>query len=158
MIKKFIPIAIMIFVLGSGYAFGFEAGVTGGAMSKKIDSGFHYGLAVTSGFLIPMVKFEFELYKMKENVATVATKEKALCVGVKFRPKLGNFAPYVIVGVGGEFDKFGLDLGDYHKFTFIGGGCHFFIIDMLSVRGDIRFMHFSDMDKTRFSAGVFLHI
>lgn len=151
---------VMILVLGSGYAFGLEVGLTGGAMSKKIDSGFHYGLAVTTGFLVPMVKFEFEVYKMKENVATaaVAGKEKALCVGVKFRPKLGSFAPYAIVGVGGEFDKFGFDFGDYHKFTFIGGGCHFFLMDMLSIRADIRVMHFKDMNKTRFSAGVFLHI
>jgi hypothetical protein len=158
MIKKLIPIMVMILVLGSGYAFGFEAGLTGGAMSKKIDSGFHYGLAVTAGFLVPMVKFEFEVYKMKENVATVATKDKALCFGVKFRPKLGSFAPYAIVGVGGEFDKFGLDFGDYHKFTFIGGGCHVFLMDMLSIRADIRAMHFKDMNKTRFSAGVFLHL
>lgn len=158
MIKRLIPIVVMIFILGSGYAFGVEVGVTGGAMSKKIDSGFHYGLALTTGFLVPMVKFEFEVYKMKENVATVATKDKTLCVGVKLRPKLGKFAPYAIIGVGGEFDSFGLVLGDYHKFTFFGGGCHLFLIDMLSIRADIRYMHFSDMNKTRFSAGAFLHI
>ncbi|MCU0286198.1 MAG: outer membrane beta-barrel protein [Acidobacteria bacterium] len=158
MIKKLIPMVLMIIILSSAYAFGFEVGITGGAMSRKIDSGFHYGLGVTTGFLIPMIKFDIELYKMKENVGTAVDKEKAISIGVKFRPKLGNFAPYVIVGIGGEFDKFTLDFGDYHKFTFIGGGLHFFIVDMLSIRGDIRTMHFSDMNKTRFSAGVFLHI
>lgn len=157
MIKKLIPIIVMIFVLGSGYVFGVEVGLTGGAMSKKIDSGFHYGLALTSGFLVPMIKFEFEVYKMKENVVTAADKNKAICVGVKFRPKFGKFAPYAIVGVGGEFDDFNFDFSNYHKFTFIGGGCHIFLMEMFSLRADIRSMHFSDMNKTRFSAGAFLH-
>ena len=155
MIKKLIPLIVILMWCG-GYTFAFEVGLTGGSMSKSSDSGFHYGLAAGTGFLIPMVKFEFEWYKMKDT--EFLDKPNTVSVGVKFRPKFGKFAPYAIIGVGGEFDRLNFDFGDYDKFTFIGGGCHFFAAHMVSIRADLRFLNFSDINKTRFSAGVFIHI
>lgn len=125
-------------------------------MNKAVDSGFHYGIAGGTGMLVPMVKFEIEYYKKKD--AGTLGKPNALTLGIKFRPKFGKFAPYGIVGVGGEFDSFGLSFSEYNKFSFFGGGMHFFLNGMVSLRGDIRFLNFSDSTRTRFSAGVFIHI
>jgi hypothetical protein len=144
-----------LMVLGSSLH-AFEVGVTVGSMSKTLDSGFHYGIAGGTGLFVPMLKFELEYYKMKEEMPL--DRSNSLSLGIKFRPKFGRFAPYGIIGIGGEFDKFGLKLSKYNKFSYFGGGVHLFIKGMLSIRADIRFLNFSDSTRTRFSAGVFIHI
>lgn len=154
--KNKILISIFALVFLGGTLHAFEVGVTVGSMSKTLDSGFHYGFAGGTGMLIPMLKFEVEYYKMKEEMPL--DRSNTLSLGIKFRPKFGHFAPYGIIGVGGEFDNFGLKFSKYNKFSFFGGGVHVFIKGMLSLRGDIRFLNFSDSTRTRFSAGVFIHI
>lgn len=155
MIKKMLPFVLVLFFCG-GSVFGFEVGVTAGTMSKAVDSGFHYGIAGGTGMLVPMLKFEIEYYKIKDTGSP--GKSNTLSLGIKFRPKFGKFAPYGIVGVGGEFDSFGFRFSEYNKFSFFGGGLHFFLKGMISLRGDIRFLNYSDSTRTRFSAGIFIHI
>ncbi len=155
MVKKVFPfILVLFFCVGS--VFGFEVGVTAGTMNKTVDSGFHYGFAGGTGMLVPMLKFEIEYSKLKD--AGTSGKSNIMSLGIKFRPKFGKFAPYAIVGVGGEFDSLGFSFGEYDKFSFFGGGVHFFLNGMISLRGDIRFLNYSDATRTRLSAGIFIHI
>ena len=85
-----------------------------------------------------MLKFEFEGCRIKE------TGWNSLSAAVKFRPKFGIFAPYAVLGAGGEFEKLNFHFSDYRFYTFIGGGFHLFFTSMFSLRFDLRFLHFSD--------------
>jgi hypothetical protein len=69
-----------------------------------------------------------------------------------------RLAPYGIIGVGCEYMRFNFRFSEYRWFTYIGGGVHFFLNDLISLRGDIRWQNFSDMNKTRLCAGIFVHI
>ncbi len=136
-------------------AFALEFGVTGGIMDKS-SSKFNYGIAGGIGFVIPMLKLEVEFYKM--SGAELPDKPSVITAGIKFRPKFGKLAPYGIIGVGGEFERWTFDFGEYDKFTYIGGGIHLFISAMISIRADIRLLNFSDSTRTRFSGGIFFHL
>ena len=102
--------------------------------------------------MLPMLKLEVELYKMQDYAY------QALTAGVKFRPKLARLVPYAILGVGCEYKTFNFAFSEYRWFTFIGGGIHFNLNDLFSLRGDIRLQNFSNMNKTRLCAGIFIHI
>jgi hypothetical protein len=151
--KKIILVTMFLISI-SGAAFAFELGVTGGVMSKS-SSNFNYGIAGGTGFMIPMLKLEFEFYKMAG--AEPPDKPNVITAGIKFRPKFGKLAPYGIIGVGGEFERLTFNFGKYDKFIFVGGGMHLFFSNMISIRGDIRFLNFSGSSRIRFSGGVFLH-
>lgn len=155
MIKKIIPLFLILMFFG-GYSFAFEVGLTIGSMSQSTDSGLHYGIAGGMGFLIPMIKFEIEIYKMKDK--ELYDKPNAITAGVKFRPKLSRLTPYAIIGVGSEFEKLGFSFSEFKNFVFIGGGVHFYLARALSIRADLRFMNFSNTNKTRLSAGIFIHL
>jgi opacity protein-like surface antigen len=156
MVKKiFLLVGIMIFLSISAHAV--EFGLNLGAMSNSgSSSGLNYGISGGGGFFIPMVKFEFEYYKVKDTEPP--NNPSAMTVGIKFRPKFGKFSPYAIIGVGSEFDKLNFSFSKYERFTFLGGGVHFFLMDIMSLRADIRFLNFSDRTKTRFSGGLYIHI
>jgi hypothetical protein len=154
MVKKIILLTVF-FMSVSSEAFAFEFGVTGGIMSKS-SSNFNYGIAGGTGFMIPMLKFEFEFYKMKG--AEPPDRPSVITAGIKFRPKFGKLTPYGIIGVGGEFEYLTFNFGKYDKFTFIGGGAHLFFSDMISIRADIRFLNFSASNRIRFSGGIFFHL
>ena len=153
MIKKILLLTVILMVV-NGIAFAFEFGVTGGVMSKS-SSNFNYGIVMGTGFFVPMLKTEFEFYKMRGTEPP--DNPNGMTAGIKFRPKFGKFSPYAILGVGGEFEHLTFDFGEYNKFTLIGGGVHLFLMDMISIRADIRFLNFSDSTRTRFSGGVFFH-
>jgi hypothetical protein len=130
--------------------FAIEVGLIGGNISNP--SKFNYGISGGSGMFIPMLKFELEFYQLAEST------RKGLTTGIKFRPKLGKLAPFMIVGAGTEMEKITFQLSEYDFFTFIGGGIHYFAIRNLSLRLDVRFLNFSAANRTRLEAGIFFHL
>jgi hypothetical protein len=131
-------------------ASAFDAGLIAGSINQP--ASFFYGLSAGSGTIVPMVKFEFEGYKIREAGLN------SLSAAVKFRPKFGRFAPYAMLGAGGEFAKLNFYFSEYNFYTMVGGGFHIFFTSMFSLRFDVRLLHFSDIDRTRISGGVFIHI
>jgi len=131
-------------------AFALEAGLIAGSINQP--TGFFYGLSAGTGAIVPMLKLEFEGCRINE------TGWNSLSAAVKIRPKFGSLAPYALLGVGGEFEKLDFHFSDYRFYTMIGGGAHIFFTSMFSLRFDLRFLHFSDMNKTRVSGGFFIHI
>ena len=138
---------ILLFSLN---AFALDLGLVAGSISHP--SSFFYGISAGSGTFVPMLKFEFEGYRIKE------TGWNSLSAAVKLRPKFGIFAPYAVLGAGGEFSKLNFHFSEYEFYTFVGGGFHLFFTSMFSLRFDLRFLHFSDLDKTRISGGFFIHL
>jgi hypothetical protein len=135
------------------HLYSIEVGAIIGSINKP--SRLNYGLSTSMGFLVPMVKFEIELYK-KANTETPELPT-AITGGLKFRPKFGKFAPYAVAGFGVDFKSISFDFDDYESFTFLGGGLHLFVTGMLSFRADLRFLNYSGYNRTRLSAGLFLH-
>jgi len=131
-------------------AFALDAGLIAGSVSQP--SSFFYGLSIGSGTIIPMLKFEFEGFRVKE------TGWNSLSAAVKFRPAFGKFAPYAVLGAGGEFEKLTFHFSEYEFYTFVGGGLHLFFTSMFSLRFDLRFLHFSEVNQTRISGGFFIHL
>ncbi len=152
MIKK-IFLVIFVFLVFTYGLFSFEAGITIGTISNP--SRLNYGLSGGMGFLVPTVKFEMEIYRKADTAAP--GMQNAAAVGFKFRPKFGKFAPYAIVGLGTDFAGLSFDFDEYESFTFIGGGVHYYLADMISMRADIRFLNYSGFNRTRLTAGLFLH-
>jgi hypothetical protein len=152
MIKKVLLLLIVLGLCSTGLS-AFEVGLIGGTITNPNHS--VYGVSGSMGFLVPMVKFELELYKI--HGTEFPELPNAITGGIKFRPKLGKFAPYAVLGAGVEFDSLGFDFDDYEKFTFIAGGVYFYITGMISLRGDIRFHNYSGYNRTRLSAGIFFH-
>jgi hypothetical protein len=146
--KKTFLFAALLFVCLNAQAL--ELGVIAGSISQP--SSFCYGLSAGSGTIVPMVKFEFEGCRISE------TGWNSLSAAVKFRPKFGIFAPYAVLGAGGEFEKLNFKFSDYNFYTFIGGGFHLFFTSMFSLRADLRFLHLPAADRTRISAGFFIHL
>ena len=131
--------------------FALEAGLIAGSINQPPAS-FFYGLSAGSGAIVPMLKFEFEGYRIKEP------GWNSLSAAVKFRPKFGSFAPYAVLGAGGEFEKLDFHFSEYRFYTMAGGGFHIFFSSLFSLRFDLRFLHFSDVNKTRISGGLFFHL
>ena len=146
--KKAIIITIIFFTVSIGL-YSFDIGVLGGNFSNP--SHLTYGISGSTGLLVPMLKMELEYFRIQNT--EVLEYPNVMTIGIQFRPKIGNLSPYAAVGVGSEFDNFGFD----EKFTYIGGGVHLFVTGMFSIRGDIRFMNYSDYNRTRISGGIFLH-
>jgi hypothetical protein len=137
----------------AGSLFSFEVGLIGGTISNPSHT--VYGISGGSGMFVPMLKLEVEFVKVREP--ELLEYPNIMTLAVKFRPKLGKFSPYGMLGVGAAYDSFGFDFGEYDKFTFVGGGVHYYIAGMLSIRGDIRFMNYSGYNRTRLTGGVFVH-
>jgi len=131
-------------------SFALDLGLIAGSVSQP--ASFFYGLSAGSGTIVPMLKFEFEGCRIKE------TGWNSLSAAVKFRPKFGVFAPYAVLGAGGEFEKLNFHFSDYNFYTFIGGGFHIFFTSMFSLRADLRFQHLPDANRTRVSGGFFIHL
>ena len=148
MIKKALCLAGLFSLCLSSFAL--DLGLVAGSISRP--SSFTYGVSVGSGTIVPMLKFEFEGCRISE------TGWNSLSAAVKFRPKFGIFAPYAVLGAGGEFEKLNFKFSEYNFYTFIGGGFHLFFTSMLSLRADLRFLRLPDADRTRISGGIFLHL
>ena len=149
-VSKRTILPLLLLAAGSISLYSLEAGFIAGRLSA--DSANFYGLSAGSGIFIPMTRLEFEGYRLSGMTMN------ALTAGIAFRPKLGRVAPYMILGAGAEFEKLNFHFSGYHTFTFLGGGFHFFLAPILSLRFDIRFTHSQDANGTRLSGGIFLHI
>jgi hypothetical protein len=128
-----------------------DVGVIAGPISKPANLA--YGLSFGTGFPVPFMKLEFELYKISDEPA------KSMSAAVKFRAKLGAFSPYAAIGAGTEFDRISLHLkDDYNGYTFLALGAHLHLAPLLSLRFDARILHFAAHSRARISGGVFLHL
>lgn len=148
--KKRILIGVSILFLFSASLFSLELGLIVGSSTNPAEA--IYGISAGSGFIVPLLKFEFEYYNLADR------KYEALTAGVKLRKRFRKFAPYGIIGVGSEFDNITFKFDKYETFFFVGGGLHLYIGSILSLRADIRFLNFSDTNKTRLSVGAFFHL
>ncbi len=148
-LKKFI-VFIFIILFISSLVFSIEFGFLAGKNTKPSNTAL--GLSAGMGLLIPMVKFEFEL--MNQN----STDLKTIAVGIKIRKKIGSLAPYVVIGAGTRFEKFSITFSNYDYFTYIGGGTHFYVLPLLSLRFDVRYQSYSDINNVRLSIGAFAHL
>lgn len=142
----FISLFCVLFV----HAYPMEMGVIGGTINKPSEN--FYGLSASFGFFVPLLKVEVEYWTMTDRGWEAVTS------ALKLRKKFGRIAPYAVLGVGAEFESFTLDNDKYDSFMFVGGGIHFSITELFSIRGDIRFLNFSGFNKTRLSVGLFLHL
>jgi hypothetical protein len=127
-----------------------DLGLTAGSVSRP--SSFFYGLSAGSGTIVPMLKFEFEGWRISE------TGINCLSAALKLRPKFGAFAPYAVLGAGAEFEKLNFKFSEYNFYTFIGGGSHFFLNSTISLRADVRWLNLAETGKTRISGGLFIHL
>ncbi|MBN2347172.1 MAG: hypothetical protein JXO51_12390 [Candidatus Aminicenantes bacterium] len=137
-------------VLVSLHSSALDLGVVAGSVGRP--SSFLYGLSLGSGTFVPLVKLEFE------GTRTSETGWNSLSAAVKVRPKFGRLAPYALLGAGGEFAKLSFRFSEYDFYTFVGGGLHLFFAPIISLRADARFLHFSGLNRTRISGGVFIHL
>jgi hypothetical protein len=133
--------------------YSFEIGLIGGRLTKPSHN--LYGVSGGMGMFVPMLKLEVEIYRL--SGVDYFEYPNGVTIGIKFRPKLGKFSPYAVIGIGADFDTLGFQLDEYEKFTFIGGGVHFHVAGMLSLRGDVRFLNYTGYNRTRLTAGVFIH-
>lgn len=131
-------------------AFALDLGIVAGSSSQP--ASLFYGISVGSGTFVPLLKLEFEGWRIDE------TGMKSLSAAVKVRPKFGAFAPYVAAGAGAEFARLNFRFSEYDFYTFIGGGVHIFVASILSLRADLRFLNLPGANKTRISGGVFIHL
>jgi hypothetical protein len=153
MMKKIAIFAVLSVFLVTGL-FAIEVGLIGGTVTNPSHT--TYGISSSIGFFVPLIKFEFEL--SRKTGVEAPEVPNVVTGGIKFRPKFGRFMPYAVLGVGTEFKRFKLDFHKYDSFTFVGGGLHYKVAGILSLRGDIRFLNFSDDNRVRFTAGLFLHL
>lgn len=149
MIKKKILILSLIIVCGLCLS-GYDLGVIGGALSKP--NKMFVGFSGSMRLIVPTLKIEFELFKI------IDSENNIISGGIKFNPKLGKISLYGMLGVGTEFEKINFDFSHYRAFTFLGFGAHLYLMDMLSLRGDMRFYNFTDVTRSRISFGIFLHL
>jgi hypothetical protein len=149
MIKKTILLAGLCCLCLNALAL--DAGFIAGSVTQP--GSFFYGLSFGSGTFVPLVKFEFEGWRIQKSGMN------NLSAAVKLRPSLGKFAPYALLGAGTLFERLTFHFGsDYEFYTFIGGGLHVFFTSMFSLRADLRFLHFKDANQTRISGGFFIHL
>ena len=127
-----------------------ELGLVGGRIGDP--SEYYYGLSGGLGLILPMLKLEAELIRAPDSGTT------GVSLGIKFRPRIGAFGPFAVVGGGAEMDGLNFDFGDYDWYVFIGAGTHFYLKRFLSIRGDFRYLRFSGRDFLRYGLGVFFHI
>jgi hypothetical protein len=148
MIKKVFFLAVILFSALDLSAL--DLGLIAGSISQP--SSFCYGFSIGSGTIVPMLEFELEGFRIREPGVN------NLNAAVKLRPKFGRFTPYALLGAGSEFEKLNFHFSDYDFYTFFGGGLHVFLNSLVSLRFDMRFLHISDLNRTRISGGVFIHL
>lgn len=149
MIKR-ILIFTTIFLVFSAAVFSIEMGLIFGSINKPSEA--IYGFSAGSGMLVPLLKLEFEYYNLADR------RYEAVTIAVKVRKRFRKIAPYGVLGVGSEFDNITFDIDEYEPFFFVGGGIHYYIAGIFSIRADLRFQNFKDISKTRFSVGAFFHL
>jgi len=144
-------IALFFFIFGSVDINAINLGVMAGTTSKPTQS--FWGFSGQMGLIVPTLKLEIEW--MRQNGGEGGN---VLLAGIMFRPKFGSISPYGVLGVGTEFDTITFQFNRYNSFSFLGFGVHLFLMDILSIRADCRFLTFSERNRFRISAGLFVHI
>lgn len=148
MIKKTVFLALVLFLAVNASAV--EVGLIAGSISQP--ASFCYGLSAGFGIIVPTIKLEFEGYRLTESAMN------SLSAAVKFRSKFGKFAPYVLLGAGGNFEKLNFHFSEYSFYSMIGGGLHILFSSLFSLRFDGRLLLFSGSNSIRISGGVFFHL
>ena len=128
-----------------------DAGLIAGSISQP--SSFFYGLSAGIGTIVPMLKFEFEGYRIRE------TGLNSLSAAVKFRPKFGSFAPYAVLGAGGEFEKLNFHFSEYSFYTMHRRRfAPFFLLHVLPARRPALPPFFRRQPAPASAAGSFIHL
>ncbi|HNX96674.1 MAG TPA: hypothetical protein PKK12_03245 [Candidatus Aminicenantes bacterium] len=127
-----------------------DFGLFGGSMGHP--GKLTFGGALRTGMFIPFTRLEFEASRGLEPKRTM------MSVALQVTGKFGHLAPYALAGVGTTFDRLNLHFSEYETMTFLGGGIHLYLIEYLSLRGDIRFVRLEGENYTRLSAGIFAHL
>lgn len=142
---------ILVLFLFCGQALSaINLGVIAGSVNKPSHS--FWGVSGQLGMIVPLLKLEFEWSKYSINPGT-----NTMTAGIMLRPKFGKISPYGVLGVGTEFEAISFEFSRYNSFSFFGFGAHLFLLDIMSLRADGRFMNFIDRSRFRFSAGLFVH-
>ncbi len=148
--KKIFILAILL-LLFCYPVFNVELGGIIGNVTNP--DGLIYGVSVGSGIIIPMIKFEVELLNINNS------EYKSGGLAVKFRPRLGRIAPYIVAGVGVEFKNFiDFNKNNYLENTFYGTGFYYYFNRMFSIRVDYRAYNFSNHTKSRITGGFFVNL
>lgn len=126
-------------------------GVMAGSVSKPSQS--FWGFSGQMGMIVPVLKLDFEWARYSGDPDT-----NAMTAGIMVRPKLGKISPFGVLGVGTEFDTISFEFSRYNSYSFFGFGVHLFLMDIMSLRADARFLHFTDHSRFRISAGLFVHL
>jgi len=128
----------------------YDLGVIGGFLSQPGEAvlGFSGGMRL----IVPGLKLELEVFEVAKS------PDHFMSAGIKFNPKVGKIGLYGMLGVGTDFEKLNFDFSQYRAFTFLGFGIHVYLVEILSLRGDVRFYNYSDINRNRISAGLFLHL
>lgn len=143
--------ALLLAVLTSSHLSAINLGVIAGTASKPSQS--FWGLSGQMGLIVPMLKLEFEWMRYSADYAA-----NAMTASIMIRPKFGKLSPYGVLGVGTEFDTISFHFSRYNSFSILGFGAHLFLMDILSLRADLRFMTFSETSRFRVCAGLFVHL
>jgi hypothetical protein len=144
-------LVLLAVLLLAGRLQAVDAGIFAGSLARS--EGLSWGVGVDSGLLVPLLKLE------AEGVKLGSTGMKSLSIGVKLRPRFGNISPYLVIGLGTAFESLNFDFNKYDGFSFIGGGIHLFMVNLFSLRFDVRFWRFALGDsRARLTAGLFLHL
>ena len=148
MIKK--TVFLFLCLLLAAEASALEVGAIAGSISPP--GTFFYGVSAGFGIIVSIIRLEFEGCQIRE------WDMNSLSAAVKFRPKFGKFAPYVLLGAGGEFEKLNFEFSEYSFYSMMGCGLQLLFSSRFSLRVDLRWLHFSDEDQTRVSGGIFFHL
>ena len=148
MIKK--AVFLFLCLLLAVEASALEVGAIAGSISSP--GTFFYGLSAGLGIIVSVIRLEFEGCQIRE------WEMNSLSAAIKFRPKFGKLAPYVLLGAGGEFEKLNFEFSQYSFYSMLGCGLQLMFSSRFSLRADLRWLHFSDQDQTRISGGIFIHI
>lgn len=141
-------IAVVLLFLGMN-AEALNLGFMAGTVSKP--SRTFWGVSGQMGMIVPALKLEFEWMRFPQE------ERYSLHGGIMFRPKTGRFSPYGVVGVGTSYDKIGSMFKRDNNYLYFGFGSHLFLVSLLSVRADLRFIHYKEDHDFRISGGLFVH-
>ncbi len=139
----------VLFLIGSLNIGALNLGFMAGTVSKP--SRTFWGVSGQMGMIVPALKLELEWMRFPED------EMFNLHAGIMFRPKTGKFSPYGVLGVGTSYDKIGNMFKRDNNYVYFGFGSHLFLISLLSVRADLRFLNYKDDHYFRISGGLFVH-
>ncbi len=149
MIKKRFVALVFFLVLAcsvNGADLGFFLGT-------NIDRGdFCYGLALDLGTIIPLLKIGFDYCRQKDQPL------KLFSLDLKLKAVLGNFKPFLGMGIAAGWEKFNLKFSEYELYTFVTAGIFINFLKLFSLRLEGRFPFNREKYFSRITAGIFVSI